>query len=79
MKLLISKLDRRTKEQELKKIFEEYGDVESCSLVMDPKKGASKGFAFIEMPKSAEANLAIRNLNNKTIGNNKIRVKAAQA
>ena len=78
MKLLVSKLDRRTKEQELKKIFEEFGDVDACSVVMDPKTAASKGFGFIEMPNSAEANLAIRNINNKTIGNNKIRVKAAQ-
>ena len=77
MKLLISKLDRRIKEQELKKIFEEYGDVKECSLVMDSEKGTSKGFGFVEMPNNDEAKLAIRNLNNKTFRNNRIRVKQA--
>jgi len=78
MKILVSKLDRRTKESDLKKIFEEFGEVQTCSLVMDQKNGASKGFGFIEMPNSAEAEVAITNLDRKTVGNNIIRVKQAQ-
>ena len=38
---------------------------------------ADKGFGFITMPKSGEAKAAIKILNNKTIGSNKIRVKKA--
>ncbi|MFT5208397.1 MAG: RNA recognition motif-containing protein [Flavobacterium sp.] len=77
MKLLIRNLDRSTTEEELKALFQEFGSVQSCSLVIDTGTGASKGFAFIEMPKSGEAKSAIKNLNNKTIGSNKIRVKKA--
>jgi RNA recognition motif-containing protein len=45
---------------------------------MDPKSGSSKGFGFIEMPRPIEANAAIKNLNYKTIGRNKIRVKTTK-
>ncbi len=78
MKLLIRNLDRLTTEEEIKGLFQEFGAVQSCNLVIDRDSGASKGFGFIEMPKSGEAIAAIKNLNNKTIGSNKIRVKKAQ-
>ncbi len=78
MKLLIRNLDRLTTEEELKDLFQKIGTVQSCSLVMDQESGESKGFGFIEMPKSGEAKIAIKKLNNKTIGSNKIRVKKAE-
>ena len=78
MKLLIRNLDRSTTEEELKGFFQKIGTVQSCSLVMDQVSGESKGFGFIEMPKSGEAKIAIKKLNNKTIGSNKIRVKKAE-
>ncbi len=77
MKLLVRNLDRLTAEEELQGLFEEFGAVQSCNLVIDRDSGVSKGFGFIEMPKPGEAKAAIRNLNNKTIGRNKIRVKKA--
>ena len=78
MKLLIRNLDRLTTEEELKGLFQKFGAVQSCNLVIDRDSGETKGFGFIEMPKSGEAKSAMKNLNNKTIGNNKIRVKKAE-
>jgi len=78
MKLLIRNLDRSTTEEELKNLFMGFGAVQSCSLVIDQDSGQSKGFGFVEMPKSGEAKAAIKNLNNKTMGANKIRVKKAE-
>ena len=78
MKLLIRNLDRLTTEEELKSLFQGFGAVQFCNLVIDRDSGESKGFGFIEMPKSGEAKAAIKNLNNKTIGSNKIRVKKAK-
>ena len=78
MKLLVRNLDRLTTEEELKALFQEFGVVQSCSLLIDRDSGASKGFGFIEMPKSGEAKAAIKSLNNKTIGSSKIRVKKAE-
>jgi RNA recognition motif-containing protein len=78
MKILIRNLDRSTSEDELKGLFEEFGSVQFCNLVIDRDSGASKGFGFIEMPKAGEAKAAIKNLNNKTVGDSKIRVKRAE-
>ena len=78
MKLLVRNLDRLTTEEELQGLFQEFGVVQSCNLVIDRDSGASKGFGFIEMPKTGEAKAAIKNLNNKTIGSSKIRVKKAE-
>ena len=78
MKLLVRNLDRLTTEEELKTLFQEFGAVQSCDLVSDRDTGASKGFGFVEMPKTGEAKAAISKLNNKTIGSNKIRVKKAE-
>jgi len=77
MKLLIRNLDRKTTEAELKALFEEFGAVQSCSLIKDKSTGVSKGFGFVEMPKIGDAKAAIINLNHKIIGSNKIRVKKA--
>ncbi len=78
MKILVRNLDRLTTEEELKALFQEFGAVQSCSLVIDRDSGESKGFGFVEMPKSGEAKAAIKNLNNKTVGSNIIRVKKAE-
>ena len=79
MKLIILNLARSTTKKQLKKLFEEYGSVESCDLVLDKSTGKSKGFGFVEMPKPEEAELAIKNLNNKNVANKKIRVKEVDA
>ena len=78
MKLLVRNLDRLTTEEELKALFQEFGAVQSCNLVIERDSGESKGFGFIEMPKPGEAKAAIHNLNNRTIGSNRIRVKRAE-
>ena len=48
MKILVRNLDRLTTEEELKALFQEFGAVQSCSLVIDLDSGESKGFGFIE-------------------------------
>jgi RNA recognition motif-containing protein len=78
MKLLVRNLDRAVTEDELKKMFQAFGAVQSCNLVMDKATGESKGFGFVEMPKAGEAKIAVKNLNYKMIGDSKIRVKKAE-
>lgn len=77
MKLLIRNLDRNLTEDELKSMFETYGSVQSCNLVMDKATGKSKGFGFVEMPNAGEAKAAMKTLNGKDIAGSKIRVKKA--
>lgn len=78
MKLLIRNLARSTTEAELLELFESYGSVQYCNLVIDSATGGSKGFGFVEMPKVGEAKAAMKNLNNTLVNGNMIRVKKAE-
>jgi len=78
MKLIIRNLARNTTEEEVKALFQVYGAVQFCHLVSDKITGGSKGFAFVEMPKSGEAKVAMKSLNNIIVASNKIRVKRAE-
>lgn len=78
MKLLVRNLARSVTEPELKTLFQSYGAVQSCSLVLDAKSGGSKGFAFVEMPKPGEAKAAMKSLNGKDVAGKTIRVKKAE-
>lgn len=75
MKLLVRNLDRNTSETELRTLFEAFGKVQSCTVVIDKYTGKSKGFGFVDMPSPGESKAAMKNLNNKEVGSNKIRVK----
>ena len=78
MKILVRNLDRTTTQEELLNLFQDFGAVQSCNLVVDQETGGSKGFAFVEMPKPGEAKAAIKSLNAKKVGDTLIRVKKAQ-
>jgi RNA recognition motif-containing protein len=78
MKLLIRNLNRTTSEEQMKALFDGFGTVQSCNLVMDKVTGGSKGFGFVEMPNNGEAKAAINGLNNSELDGNKIRVKKAE-
>ena len=77
MKLMIRNLARSTTEAEVRRLFEEFGSVQSCTLVMDKTTGVSKGFGFVELPKPGEAKAAMKNINGKEIDGSKVRVKTA--
>lgn len=79
MKLLIRNLAKATTEEKLLSLFKEYGSVQSCSLILDKETGVSKGFGFVEMPKSGDAKAAIKHLNGYKLAGNLIRVKKAEA
>jgi|TARA_B110000908_G_C10157554_1_gene404374 RNA recognition motif-containing protein len=78
MKIIIRNLSRETTEPQLKALFEEYGQVTSCDLVLDKTTGKSKGFGFAEMPIDKDARYAIKKLNDRNIDNTRIRVKVAE-
>ena len=78
MKLLVRNLAKATTEEKLLTLFKEHGSIQSCNLVLDKETGASKGFAFIEMPKVGEAKAAIKQLNGYKLAGNLIRVKKAE-
>ncbi|MDW3094261.1 MAG: RNA-binding protein [Gammaproteobacteria bacterium] len=78
MKLLVRNIDRGVTETQLQSLFEAYGTIQSCTIVLDQKTGGSKGFGFVEMPKPGEAKAAVKNLNGKNIQGSELRVKKAE-
>ena len=65
MNLYIGNLPYRVTEEQLRQAFEQYGAVTSCTIIKDKMTGQSKGFGFLEMPESAEAEAAITGWNGR--------------
>lgn len=78
MKLLVRNLSRETTEADLREFFAVHGMVSSCDLVLDKATGKSKGFGFVEMPKTLEARMAIKAMNNKKVAGSVIKVKEVE-
>jgi RNA recognition motif-containing protein len=77
VQILIRNIDRSLSQEQITDLFRKHGKVTSCTLVMDPKTGQSKGFGFAEMPNMDESNKAISQLNGLKVGSSALRVKRA--
>lgn len=78
MKIYVGNLSYDVAEEELGNIFAEYGEVSSVNIIEDKYTGRPKGFAFVEMPNQAEAENAIKGLNEKEIKGRNIKVNQAR-
>ncbi len=77
MNIFVAKLNYGTSEESLRKLFEDYGEVDSVKIIMDRDTGRSKGFGFVEMPDNGEAQAAINELNESEFERRTIVVKKA--
>ena len=64
--------------QDLEDLFAQYGAVQSAAVIMDKFSGQSKGFGFVEMSNSEEAQKAIEALNETDLKGRNIRVSEAK-
>ena len=78
MTIYVGNLPYRMSEDELQRLFEEFGRVDSCKIIMDRMTGRSKGFGFVEMPDHGEATTAITALNGKDFDDRKLSVNEAR-
>ncbi|MBK7869207.1 MAG: RNA-binding protein [Saprospiraceae bacterium] len=78
MNIFVAKLNFDTQSDDLREVFEAYGEVDSAKVIMDHFTGKSKGFAFVEMPNDDEAQKAIDELNETELDGNTIVVKKAE-
>jgi RNA recognition motif-containing protein len=62
-KIYVGNLGFSVTNDDLKTKFEQYGNVDSAKIITDRDTGRSKGFGFVEMSNSQEANNAIDSLN----------------
>lgn len=78
MKLYVGNLSFSTSEDELRQLFEQYGQVASATLVMDRDTGRPRGFGFVEMNDDGEAKAAIAALNGQNVGGRDLTVNEAR-
>lgn len=78
MNIYVGNLSYDVTEDELRKSFEEFGQVETVSIIKDKYSGQSKGFGFVEMPAAGDAQAAIDGLNGKELKGRKLNVNEAR-
>jgi RNA recognition motif-containing protein len=78
MNIYIGNLPFNLGEEDLREIFEEYGEVTTTKIISDKFSGRSKGFGFVEMESDDEANKAIQELNNAEVGGRNIKVNESK-
>lgn len=76
--MYVSNLGYHTSEDDLRKLFEQFGQVSSAKVITDRETGNSRGFGFVEMESNAEADAAISKLNGKEIEGRNISVTVAR-
>lgn len=77
MNIYIGNLSYKVRENDLKGVIEEYGQVGSCKIIQDRETGRSKGFAFVEMADDAAAAKVITELNGAEFDGRTMVVKEA--
>jgi RNA recognition motif-containing protein len=77
-RLFVGSIAWGTTDQTLKSHFEQVGQVESATVIMDKMSGRSKGFGFVEMSSDQEASDAIAKLNGSELDGRKIVVSEAR-
>jgi len=78
MNIYVGNLDFKVNENDLKEVFEDYGEVSSSKIITDKFSGRSKGFGFVEMENNADAKKAIDKLNGATYENREMVVNEAR-
>ena len=78
MNMYVSNLSFHTNEEALRTLFAAFGNVKSAKIITDRESGQSRGFGFVEMDVAAEAEAAMKNLNNKDIEGRALSVSVAR-
>ena len=78
MNIYVSNLAYNATDDDLRQIFESYGEVDTIRIITDRDTGQSRGFGFVEMPDSAAAKAAIQGLQGKELGGRTLTVNEAR-
>jgi RNA recognition motif-containing protein len=78
MNIYVGNLPREATEDDLRQAFEAFGEVTSAKIITDKFTGDSRGFGFVEMSNSSEAQAAISGLDGKDLKGRTLRVNEAR-
>jgi cold-inducible RNA-binding protein len=76
--IYVGNLDFSTTDQDIRSLFEPFGQVDNINLIRDQFSGQPRGFGFVEMSDDAGADKAIQQLNGQQLGNRNITVNEAR-
>ena len=76
--IFVGNLDFTTTEEQLRTLFAAYGAVERVAMVTDRDTGQTRGFAFVEMTNSEQAQQAIHSLDGTQFNQRALRVNEAR-
>ncbi len=78
-KLYVGGLSYSTSSEDLRTLFSQVGTVESATVITDKFTGRSRGFGFVEMTTSEEAEAAIQRLNGQIVDGRNLTVNLANS
>jgi len=76
--IFVGNLDFSATDSTIRALFERFGTVDRVSVVTDRDTGRSRGFAFVEMSDSAQADQAIAALNGTELDGRALNVNEAR-
>jgi len=77
-KLYVGNLPYGITSSDLERVFQAHGTVESAQVITDRDTGRSKGFGFVEMRESQEADAAVQALNGQDFNGRALTVNEAR-
>ncbi|OFW31079.1 MAG: RNA-binding protein [Acidobacteria bacterium RIFCSPLOWO2_12_FULL_60_22] len=76
--LFVGNMSFQTTENDLRSMFEPFGEITRVNVVTDRDTGRARGFAFVEMTNDEEAAGAIAALNGKEVDGRALNVNEAR-
>ncbi len=78
MNIFVGNLNFRSTEADLRKLFEEYGEVTSVRIITDRETNRSRGFGFVEMSNEEDARAAIDALHGQDMDGRQLNINEAR-
>ena len=78
MDIYVGNLPWSANDDDLREMFQSFGEVEGARVILDRETGRSRGFGFVQMPNAEEANQAIQSLNGSDYNGRPLRVNESQ-
>ncbi|KLU90021.1 hypothetical protein MAPG_08988 [Magnaporthiopsis poae ATCC 64411] len=76
--LFVTGIHPRLVEAEVTRMFEKYGEVEKCQIMRDPHTQESRGFGFVKMVLTEQADAAIEGLQGEVIEGRTLSIEKAR-
>jgi RNA recognition motif-containing protein len=78
MQVFVGNIPFSASEEDVRELFARYGQVQKVQIATDRETGRPRGFGFVEMPSTAEAEAAIAAVHGTSLDGRPLSVSAAR-